>query len=115
MRRWFTHGALGLALALVMVTLGSTAVHADPRDFSLRNDHPIDVITEIYVSPSNQTEWGPDVLGQDILEPGQQVNITFQNFTPGDCLYDVKIVLDDGMEHGMDQVNLCETTLLTYS
>ncbi len=115
MRRWFTHGFVGVVMALMMVAVGSTAVHADPRDFSLRNDHPINIIEEIYVSPSNQTEWGDDVLGQDILEPGQQVNISFQRFIPGDCLYDIKIVLDNGAEQGIDQINLCETTLVTYS
>ncbi len=114
MRRRLTQGMLGIVTALVVTTMSTAAALADPRDFMLMNNDPEEVIDQIYVSPSNQTSWGDDVLGQDVLEPGQMVNIHFQRFTEGDCLYDIRVVGQDGSDATMDRVNLCEITTVTF-
>ena len=117
MRRWISVQALGAVFALMLAFVSvSAAQAADPRDFVLINNTG-DVIDFIYVSPSNQTEWGDDVLGQDILENGAEVTILFPSarFTPGDCLYDIKVVTASGNEGQLGQVNLCETHTVTFN
>ena len=118
MRRWFSVQALGavFALMLALVSASSVALAADPRDFVLVNNTG-QVIHNIYVSPSNQTEWGDDILGRDVLDDGDQVTILFPSarFTAGDCLYDIKVVTETGAEGQLGQVNLCETHTVTFN
>src|SRR3712207_5253889 len=68
MRRWLSAQLFGAFLALMLVVAGTSTAFADPRDFTLINNTG-QVITEVYVSPSNQTDWGEDVLGRDVLMP----------------------------------------------
>ena len=117
MRRWFSVQALGAAFALMLALVStSAALAADPRDFVLINNTG-QTIHNLYVSPSNQTEWGDDVLGQDILGDGENVTILFPaaRFTAGDCLYDIKVVTETGAEGELGQVNLCETHTVTFN
>lgn len=114
MRRWFTHAALGAMMALTAAAVSATAAHADPRDFTLNNGSGF-VIEQVYVSSSAIMNWEEDVLGQDVLMPGDSVNITFTRFTDGDCLYDIKVVADTGDEGQLNQVNLCEVTDVTFN
>lgn len=114
MRRWLTGVLVGLLAVLAMVTLGSTTARADPRDFTLINGSPDETLTEVYVGPSNQLDWGDDILGVDVLGPGESVFIYFARFTDGDCLYDIKVLYADGHEGYMYQVNLCESDTVTF-
>ena len=113
MRRLLAQRVVGVAMALVMVGFSVTAAFADPRDFTLINGTGRD-IHEVYVGPSNQVDWGDDILGTDILPNGSSVAITFRRFKQGDCLYDIKVVTEDGAEGELDQVNLCETNTVTF-
>lgn len=114
MRSWFTGRIAGALLALMMVVVSTSTAFADPRDFTLVNNTG-QVITEVYVSPSNLTDWGDDVMGRDILMPGETVDIVFQKFTPGNCLYDIKVITKEGSEGELSQVDLCETHTVTFS
>jgi hypothetical protein len=114
MRRWFSSQLVGAMLALVMVVVSTSTAFADPRDFTLNNATG-QVISEVYVTPSNLDDWGEDILGQDILEAGQSVNIHFGRFTEGDCYYDIKVITASGAEGELNQVNLCETTTVTFN
>jgi hypothetical protein len=113
MRRLLAQRLAGVAVALMIVGMSVTAAFADPRDFTLINGTGRD-IHEVYVGPSNQVDWGDDILGEDILSDGASVSIKFQRFTEGDCLYDIKVVAADGGEGELDQVNLCETNTVTF-
>ena len=101
-------------MALALVAFSTSAALADPRDFTLVNSTGTD-IHQVYVSPSNLTDWGDDILGQDILPAGASVTIKFARFTAGDCLYDIKVITVEGNEGTLGQVNLCETTTVTFS
>jgi len=103
-----------MLMALATIGAGSGVAHADPRDFRLTNGTGT-TISEVYASPSNQVEWGEDILGMDVLPDGEVVTIQFQRFTPGDCLYDIKVVTSEGNEGLLNQVNLCETTDVTFN
>ena len=113
MRSWMMGRLAGVVLALMMVVVTTSTAFADPRDFDLINATG-QVITEVYVSPSNQTDWGDDVLGRDVLMPDESVQIVFQKFIPGNCLYDIKVITESGAEGELTQVNLCETHTVTF-
>jgi hypothetical protein len=114
MRRMFFSRVAGAMLALALVVSSVSTAFADPRDFVLINNTGT-ILSEVYVSPSNVTDWGNDVLGRDVLMPDETVTITFAKFTPGDCYYDIKVITDEGAEGQLNQVNLCETNTVTFN
>lgn len=62
-------------------------------------------LVELYVSPSNDEEWGEDILGQDVLGDDESADITF---TRGEasCNWDLKIVDEDEDEVTWTSLNL---------
>ena len=115
MRRWLSRQALGALLALSVVAVSTSTAFADPRDFELVNNTGSD-IEEIYVGPSNQVDWGDNLVPDGkILPHGNTVPINFKRFVQGDCLYDIKVVTTDGDEGELSQVNLCETSTVTFN
>ncbi len=75
---------LGLLLGPALL-LGSGPAAAQNR-FSLVNNTG-ETIERVFVSPSRLNGWGPDVLGQAVLQPGQSHWVVPQL---SDCLLDVK-------------------------
>jgi hypothetical protein len=104
---------LAMVAAVAMVALGSQVARADERDFTLVNNSS-STIVELYVGPSSSDDWGSDILGAQVLGPGQQVNIYFTRFNAGQCIYDLKVVLDDGSSASLYGVDLCNTTVISY-
>lgn len=115
MRRLFTGGVIGILAAVMVVMASSRTAHADPRDFTLINGHPTVTLTQVYVSPSSQQDWGDDVLGQAVLAPGESVFIYFTRFTPDSCAYDIRVTYQDGEEGYLYNVDLCSTDTVTFS
>jgi len=108
-----------LAAFLAVTVLALTAQQtnaADRRDFTLINNSWGVVIAYVYVGPSDDPDWGEDVLGDQVLAPGESVNIYFSRFdgNGGKCFYDIKVVGMDGEEGYLWSVNLCSTTTVTF-
>lgn len=99
-------------LAMLMLTPRTAA--ADPRDFTLVNSGTA-VIAEVYVAPSDGDDWGDDILGRDVLNPGESLTIHFLRFEPGVCMYDISVVTKAGGEGRLTQVNLCATETVTFT
>ncbi len=70
-----------------------------------------EVIERAYVSPSRSQNWGPDVLGQGILRPGESVWIVPQFY---DCVLDVKVQFAGGREESRMQINACNITRVVW-
>jgi hypothetical protein len=81
------------------------------QDFSLVNRTGYQ-INELYVSPSSQTRWGRDILGDEVMPSGTRRNITFGR-TQRDCLYDIRIVYSDGESAEIREVDLCRVSVVT--
>ncbi len=60
-------------------------------------------IRNLYVSPSSENAWGPDQLGQEVIESGG--SFTLRNIPCDE--YDIKLVDSDGDECVVNQVDLC--------
>ena len=82
---------------------------AGDQDFTLINKTGYE-IGEVYVAPSKSNDWEEDVLGQDVLADGDQVNITFARKTES-CFWDMKVVYTiDNTTAEWDRFNLCEVS-----
>lgn len=106
--------ALGFAtIAPVVVSTPTTAVAAEAKqNFVLYNRTGFEV-KEVYVSPSRSNDWEEDVLGQDILDDGDNVKIRFNRKTRT-CKYDLKVVYAiDGSDAVWTDINLCEISKIT--
>ena len=102
------------ALAVSMFAFSSVAFAID-RDVTVHN-HIGATVRELYVSPSSTTSWGGDLLGADVLRDGGSVLI---HYTPrmyrGECVFDMKIVEQDGTTSTVSGVNLCTITDVTLN
>jgi hypothetical protein len=69
------------------------------------------VIQSAYVSSSRVQDWGPDILGANVLPPGNRVWVT-PNF--GDCVLDVRVTYQGGGEDTRMQVNACSLSQIAF-
>lgn len=102
---------LTLAAAAAFLITSGTALAQSKQDFRLTNKTGY-TIEKVYVAPSKSTDWEEDVLGQDTLSNGDWVNISFpkKNAT---CMYDLKVVYDDGSPVEWYNFNLCEISKIS--
>ncbi len=99
--------ALAAALAAVAVAPASAA----QQDFDLINQTGY-TIEQVYVSPTNSNNWQEDVLGRDVMNDGEGGTITF-NRSERTCLWDLKVVYDDGESAEWDRFDLCKVSTIT--
>jgi|GEM_PF-6193471 len=59
-------------------------------------------IIEINVSPVSETTFGPDLLGDDVLEPGEALEVTLECDD-----YDIRVVDEDEVECILFEIDLC--------
>jgi len=83
---------------------------ADAEDlvFTLKNGTN-SVMTRFHTSPVNVGEWEEDVLGRDVLEPGESVRVTIADGRDV-CKYDMKFEFDEDsdLDTTTDMQDLCE-------
>ena len=94
------------AAAASLVT--ATLAWAGQQDFTIVN-HTGRIIMTLNVSPSDQTSWGPDILGRDVLGNNESSEITFDRDEER-CLWDIRVTYQGGGTGDWRQINLCETT-----
>lgn len=100
------------ALALVAFSSVTSAAPQNQRlDFTLVNKSGY-VIVELYVSPSDDEEWGEDILGRDVLGDDESAAITFSR-SETTCNWDLKIVDEDEDEVTWTSLNLCTANEVT--
>ena len=106
MRKLWIFGAL-LASAV------ATAAYAAQQDFTITN-HTGHVIMTLNGSPNDSNQWGPDILGRDVLGDGEQAEVTFDR-NEDQCSWDIRVTYDDGDTNDLRAVNLCETTEVEFT
>ena len=94
-------GALRVALALVLAALPALAL-ASNATVEIFNKSDWD-IHHFFLSPTDEDEWGPDQLGDAVLESGASFEL---QDIPCDS-YDVKVVDEDGDECVVPGVDIC--------
>ncbi|MGQ9365718.1 hypothetical protein [Azospirillum sp. ST 5-10] len=103
------------ATALVSLTFAAPggALAQGKQDFTLVNRTGY-AIHEVYVSPNHADDWEEDVLGRDILDNGEAVNIVFSR-KEKPCLWDVRIVFEDEEEAEWESFDLCKVSKISLS
>lgn len=71
------------------------------------------VMTEFYASPPSTSDWENDILGADVLNPGESVTINI-NDGRRDCFYDFRAVFQDGTESINNAEKVCGGQEYTY-
>jgi hypothetical protein len=105
-----------IALAsLLAATVLSTQAHAENLVFTLTNGTD-SVLTRFYTSPTGTASWEEDVFGQDVLGPGESVEVTIADGRSV-CDYDLRFEFEAGSSLATteDSQNLCETGSYTIS
>jgi S1-C subfamily serine protease len=69
-------------------------------------------ILHLHVTPSDETTWGDDLLGENTIASGRRQTQTIQR--TASCRYDIRAVFDDWSQDVDTDVNLCATRLVTF-
>lgn len=90
--------AVGLALTLPLLFGGCHSTHHHDYYVSntlvIQNDfHSVGDIWYAYATPSGASSWGPDLLGSEMLQPGDELVVDVY-----DCnrYYDIRVEYDNG-------------------
>jgi hypothetical protein len=103
--------AVTTAAALFLGLHAPSAQAQGRQDFTLVNRTGY-TINELYVGPTSSDNWGPDILGTGTLPNGRQVAITFPARS-SECMWDMKVVYDDGDQTEWRNVNLCSISRIS--
>jgi hypothetical protein len=111
LRRRFT--ALGTAVVATAFGFGlAGAAQAQSTDPSFRlNNRSNQTIMEIYVTSSQVSNWGQDLLGANVLAPGRTFTVRLPN---GQCVNDIRIVVEGGRAIERMRINTCNLTDINY-
>jgi hypothetical protein len=90
-----------LALAIAVPACATDDIDTS-SSLTIDNDSTFTFI-EINLSPTDRVSWGPDLLGAEVLTPGE----TFLATGIACDTYDIRVVDEDNDECILDTVNLC--------
>lgn len=92
----------GLVLGALLLASSCIIVADDDSTVTVSNESSYTII-EINLTPSYSDTWGPDLLGPDVLYPGESLTIDYV-----DCgAYDMRIVDHTGVECTFWDYDLC--------
>lgn len=104
----------GLLAAALMAVTPAVASDSCNQNFTLVNDTGYS-IREVYVSPTRVSDWQEDVMGSDVLDAGQSVDISFQRDARAHH-WDLKVVYDDDDSTAVwTNFDLCTISEITLS
>lgn len=83
------------------------------QNFSVVNTTGTTVAT-LQVSPTSESEWGDDILGTQVIAPGQTAQVVFDR-AEEQCNYDIRATYTDGDTSDMRNVNLCQVGTVTLT
>jgi hypothetical protein len=98
------------------LTFVSVPAFAQSRDGYNRwvwiiNDTSV-ILTHFYASNVSQRGWGRDILGREVLYPGERVEILIDDGT-GYCMYDFRAIFDYDTPVEFFGFNACEQAAWT--
>lgn len=103
MTRIFAAAALALMAAPAL---------AQDVSYDLSNQTGL-TLMEFYSSPASSGEWGGDILGAEVVAPGETGTVTIADGST-ECVYDFRSVFEDGSEL-VEQYDICTMGSYTIS
>ncbi|MCO6417521.1 hypothetical protein JYK14_15320 [Siccirubricoccus sp. KC 17139] len=79
----------------------------EARRVTLRNLMPR-AIEQLYLSPTEDDEWGEDRLGERVLPPGESQVVAYE----GGCQADLRLVFDNRAAEERREVDICATPVI---
>lgn len=101
-----------MAALLLLPAPLTQALDTDAVTFTLVNGTDY-VIVEFYAAPPGAKTWEEDILGVDVLEPGDSVEITIDD-SREDCDYDFLAIFEDETEWIHEDVAICDGEEYVY-
>ncbi len=102
---------LALLTMLASISMATPALAGD-QDFRLVNQTGY-TVREVYVSSTATNDWEEDILDVDTLADEASVDVLFDRSGRTGCLYDLKLVYNDGDTEEWDRIDLCEISTIT--
>jgi len=109
-RRLFT--LLGLGLVVAASFAATSQARAGIQDFTVVNQGST-AIWYIQVSPNHSDSWEEDVLGDQVLMPGNQLAVTMPGYG-NHCWFDIRVEDANGASREYYDVNLCEVSYVNF-
>src|SRR4051812_35913201 len=100
-----------LACSCAALLLLGQHVFAGDQDFTLVNETGVE-IHNVHVSPSDENEWGEDILGKDTLGEGESVKITFHPKEDA-AKWDLRVADKSGNGITWEDLNLLKISKVT--
>lgn len=98
---------LTAAAAVAVLAAGASGAMAQSESiqFDLRNSTSA-TLTYLYISDPGEESWEEDILGNQVAEAGETVQVTIDDGLPG-CEYDLRAEFDDGDTLEVYGADLC--------
>ncbi len=102
----------GAATVAASLAMSVSAWAQGKQDFTLVNKTGY-TLSELYVSPAAAQDWEEDILGKDILDDGESVDISFDRGSKT-CKWDLKVVYEDDDSSAVwSGIDLCTVSRIT--
>jgi len=102
-----------MLMSAALLALSAVSAQAENRWVTVRN-YTNFVMMEFYASNRDQTSWGHDWFGMDVLGSGEEKAFNLDDGS-GYCIWDLKVVFDDGDEVITNGFNVCEEPYWTIN
>lgn len=89
-----------LAIAIAIAVAGAAC--SSDSDLTIKNESSF-AIAALYMSSSSTSDWGPDLLEDELLEPGDRIEISEIECDD----YDIKVIDEDGDDCVLEKIELC--------
>ena len=100
-------------VAAAAAFLVASAAWAAAQDFTIVNATGRTVLT-INISPTGEEDWGPDLLGSEVMADGATASATF-DVDESRCLWDIRASFEDGAIGDWRGLDLCEISTITLN
>jgi len=105
-----------ILLLVALVFAATTWTQAQTiLDFKLVNNTGEDFYA-VYLTETTTTNWGEDILPEDIVEDGATIDITFKYVNDETlCIWDLRLTHDESEEDYIyiNEIDLCDVSVLT--
>jgi len=96
----------------ILTALSPAAAQEAKQNFTLINKTGYE-LKELYVGPTASEDWGPDIMGDNVIGNGQSVNVRFSPRAKT-CQWDLKVVYSvDNTSAVWKNINLCDVDRIT--
>lgn len=107
-------GSVRLLAVVALAAMAPPAVLTDGLVLWVENRTGVAIHT-LHLSPVESSDWEEDILGDDLLEDGERVEIQISGYEEDQCLFDLLATNPDGMTWVLPRIDLCQILAVTIT